>query len=218
MKIDELTEKIYQEGIEKAQKHEQEVLENARGEADRILAEARREAAEVAEAARKEAAQSKEMLARELKLAGDLALGQIKKRIADCLVDAVLPEGVTAAMHDPRFMQKLILEVVERWDREGTNVDVEVVLPSDAQQEMVTQFASRAKSLLDRGLEISYSEDLRSGFRIQPKDGSYRISFDEENFVAFFREFLRERTRNMLFPQNETTTEEPTRKERGAES
>lgn len=207
MKVEELTKKIYEEGIEKAQKLEKEALEKAQSEADRILTEARREAEQVAERAKRDAENAKAVLARELKLAGDLALGQVKRRIADCLVDAVLPDSVAEALSGTDFMRELILEVVRHWDQGQTNIDIEVVLPSNAKERVAAQFALRAKELLDRGLELSFSDELRGGFRIQPKDGSYRVSFDEESFAAFFREFLRERTRAVLFPDDDSGTD-----------
>lgn len=203
MKIEELTQKIYEDGIEKAKKLEEEALEGARKEADRIVADARQKADEVAQAAAKEAERSKAGLDRELKLAGDLAVAQVKKRIADCLVDALLPKSVGAALDDPAFMQQLILEIAKNWDLGRTNVDVEIVLSKQAQQAMADRFAAQTRELLDRGIEVGFSDDLKSGFRIQPKDGGYRVSFAEENFVAYFRDFLRERTRKVLFPENE---------------
>lgn len=199
MKIEELTKKIYSEGIDKAKKLEQEAVEKAQAEADRILSEARKRADELTSEAEQKAKSAKEALDRELKQAGELALAQIKRQVADCLVDALLPESVETAMQDSAFMQKLILQIAENWNP-GTNVDVEIVLSAAGQQELSDQFNARAKQLLDRGLELKFSDQLSSGFRIQPKDGGYRISFEEESFVAFFREFLRERTRAALFP------------------
>ena len=58
--------------------------------------------------------------------------------------------------------------------------------------------------LLDRGLEITFEDGVKSGFQIRPRDGSYKISFEEEDFVSFFREFLRERTRRRLFPSDDS--------------
>ena len=203
MKIEELTKKIYSEGIDKAKKLEQEAMEKAQAEADRIVSDARKKAEELTAEAERNAKNAKEALDRELKQAGELALAQIKRQVADCLVDALLPESVETAMKDSAFMQKLILQIAENWNP-GTNIDAEVVLSTAAQQELTDQFTARAKQLLDRGLELKFSDQVSSGFRIQPKDGEYRISFEEESFVAFFREFLRERTRAALFPKDTT--------------
>jgi V/A-type H+-transporting ATPase subunit E len=203
MKIEELTRKIYEEGVEKAKKQEEELLKQARKEAERIVGEARREAAETAETARKEAARARELLASELKLAGNQAIAQLKRRIVDCLLDAMLPPSVSSALNDTGFIQKIIIEIVERWDHNRMNIDLEVVLSPQNKDVLAAQFAAKAKGLLERGLTLRVSDELKNGFRIQPGDGSYRISFEEEDFVAFFRAFLRERTRKILFPTEE---------------
>lgn len=204
MKIEELTQKIYEEGVEKAKQQETELLDQARKEAERIVADARREAEQVKEAARKEAEQAKARLAAELKLTGDQAVAQLRSRIIDSLVDTTLPDNVEAALADTEFMQKLILELVERWDTGRTNLDITVVLSPESQKALGDFFAKKTKQLLDRGLAVSFSDEVSSGFQIRSRDGGYRISFEEEDFVSFFRGFLRERTREVLFPSGET--------------
>lgn len=200
MNIEELTKKIYEEGVTKAKQQEEELLDKARKEAERILADARKQAAEIVQSSRKEAEQSKARLASEMKLAGDQAVAEIRNRIVDCLVDNTLPKSIKAGLDDPRFMQELIKEIVGKWDASQTSIDLSVVLPTEARERVAAQFASKAKELFDRGIEVSYSDEVRSGFQIRPKDGSYRISFQEQDFVTFFRGFLRERTREILFP------------------
>lgn len=202
MKIEELTQKIYEEGVEKAKQQEEELLEKGRKEAEQIVAEARQQAEQIVEKARKEAEQSKMRLDAELKLAGDQAVSQVKNRIVDCLLETSLPQSVESALSDNEFVKKLVLEIVERWDSSRTNLDLEVVLSSKSRDALGDYFAKRSKELLDRGLEVSFSEELKNGFQIRPRDGSYRISFEEDDFVSFFREFLRERTREILFPSD----------------
>ena len=40
---------------------------------------------------------------------------------------------------------------------------------------------------------------VKAGFQVVAKDGTYRISFTDEDFSAFFRSFVRDATRNALF-------------------
>jgi V/A-type H+-transporting ATPase subunit E len=218
MNIEELTEKIYQEGVEKAQQQEQTLLEQARKEADTILAEARRKAADEIELARKEAEKTKAVLGTELKLAGEMSLEQLRRSITDCLVDFVLPESVSTALRDPHFMEKLILEVAQHWDARQTSMDISIVLSPELQELLSDQFMARAKELLDRGLEVRVSEEIKGGFRIEPKDGSYRVSVDEESFAAFFRSFLRDRTRKILFPTPSEPSDHPSASAAGQQS
>ena len=56
-----------------------------------------------------------------------------------------------------------------------------------------------AKSLLDGGVKIEKVSGKNAGFTIVPADGSYKVSFGEDEFVAFFKEFLRPGLVEMLF-------------------
>ena len=41
---------------------------------------------------------------------------------------------------------------------------------------------------------------MKGGFKIGPADGSYKISFSEDDFENFFKSFLRPKTIEMLYP------------------
>ncbi|HUX11812.1 MAG TPA: hypothetical protein VMW87_02220 [Spirochaetia bacterium] len=200
MKLEELTTKIYEDGVARAKAQEEELLGKAREESDRILVEARRKASEIVEAANSEAERARVHLASELKLAGEQALIQLKSRITDCLVENTLPAAVKESLSDKEFVQRLIQEIVAKWNVGDTNVDIGVILPSESQDAVAKRFAANAKELLDRGLEVKFTDDIKTGFQIRPKDGSYRISFQEQDFTSFFENFLRQRTRDVLFP------------------
>ena len=40
---------------------------------------------------------------------------------------------------------------------------------------------------------------LKAGFMLSPEDGSYKVKFGEEEFIAYFREFLRPQIQKLLF-------------------
>ena len=61
--------------------------------------------------------------------------------------------------------------------------------------------ARRERKLLlsKKELEKLQREMKNPGFTIVPADGSYKVSFGEDEFVAFFKEFLRPGLVEMLF-------------------
>ncbi len=204
MKIEELTAKIYEEGVAKARQQGDELVSKSREEADKLLAEAKDKARDIVEKAESEAEQKKARIEAELHTAAEQALDQLRNRIVDALVDSALPKSVGEALADADFVRKLIDEVVTRWDASKTSVDVEVVLPEALKKETAGYFSAKAGEALDKGLDLSFSPELKGrGFQIRSKDGSYRISFLEEDFISFFRPFLRERTRSLLFPAHD---------------
>ena len=58
---------------------------------------------------------------------------------------------------------------------------------------------SNAKYLLDKGVQIQQVNGKKASFTIAPADGSYKVSFGEEEFVEYFKEFLRPQLIDALF-------------------
>jgi len=199
MKIQELTQKIYQDGVEKAKQEEKTILENARKEADTLLSQAREEAARIVEEAEKSSEAAKSRLNAEITLAAEQGLSLLRQRVSDLLVSSSLKGAVAEAMNDKEFIESLIRSVVEKWDTGQTSIDLSLILPEADQKRFEQFFASKAKDLLDRGLEVKFSGRMRSGFEIGPSDGSYKLTFDESDFVEFFKSFLKQRTKELLF-------------------
>ena len=95
---------------------------------------------------------------------------------------------------DTAFMQKVILEMAKEW------VKKESLTIETADAEALTKyFIANAKDLLDKGVKIEKVSGHEAAFSIIPADGSYKVSFGEDEFVAFFKEFLRPQLIEMLF-------------------
>jgi V/A-type H+-transporting ATPase subunit E len=60
-------------------------------------------------------------------------------------------------------------------------------------------FKAKAKELLDKGVQIEKVNGKPASFTIAPADGSYKVNFGEEEFIAYFKEFLRPQLVEMLF-------------------
>jgi V/A-type H+-transporting ATPase subunit E len=64
---------------------------------------------------------------------------------------------------------------------------------------MEAESEAAVKALLNEGIEVGYSEKVKSGFKVAPKDGGYYISFTEEDFSALLAEYLKEKVVKMLY-------------------
>ena len=53
--------------------------------------------------------------------------------------------------------------------------------------------------MMKAGVEVGYSKEVKTGFKVGEKNGGYYISFTDESFDALFKEYLREKVSNMLF-------------------
>ncbi|MDE7074763.1 MAG: hypothetical protein K2O69_06930, partial [Odoribacter sp.] len=82
---------------------------------------------------------------------------------------------------------------------QGTgNLNLEVLLPEEEKEKFRSFVAGKYKELLDKGLEINVG-GMKEAFIIQPKDGSYQLSFSEELFEAFFNQYIRSFTKALLY-------------------
>jgi V/A-type H+-transporting ATPase subunit E len=55
------------------------------------------------------------------------------------------------------------------------------------------------KELLDKGVKITEVKKMAAEFAIMPADGSYKVTFGDAEFEAYFKAFLRPKLVEMLF-------------------
>ena len=90
VKIEELTDKLYREGIEKANTEAESVLDGARKQADALLAEAKKQSESIIKSAHDEAEKQKARSRSELPLAANQAVATLKSRIIELLTESTL--------------------------------------------------------------------------------------------------------------------------------
>lgn len=201
-KLQELTEKIYQEGVNKAQEEAEKVISAAKKEAEDLLARAHKEAGEIIKEAQRQSDETTRNALNELQLSARQAISDIQQKVVSLIEEKAIRPEAKAAFRDSDFTRKVILEMVKNWDpSKSETVDLTVVLAADKQQEVEAFFKDKAKDLLDKGLELSFSNKLKGGFKIGPKAGGYLISFSDEDFDNFFRAYLRPKLIEMLYQQ-----------------
>lgn len=193
-KIQELTSKLYAEGVEKGKEEADKILAEAKSVRDQMVADAKKEAEQIVETARKEAAEMKSNTEAELKLFASQATEALKSEIANLVTDKLSAANVKAVVEDKSFMQKLITDLVQNWAKNET-----LTIGVENSEELKNYIASNAKNLLDNGLKVQTVNGIKTGFTLSPQDGSYRVNFGEEEFVEYFREFLRPQIQKLLF-------------------
>ncbi len=203
-KLQELTEKIYAEGVDKANKEAQQIIDNARAEVEKMQEKAQEDAGQIIEKAKKEAEEIKKNVNSEVKLSARQAINTIKQQITGLITAKAAGENIKKAFKDKEFLQKIIETAVKNWDpKSGKTMDMVILLPEKDRKELDDYFNKKQKALLDAGLEIRFDDSMEAGFKIGPKDGSYQISFTDEDFENFFRNYLRPRTKELLYPEKD---------------
>ncbi len=193
-KIQELTDKIYREGVEKGNEKAQRLIGEAQKVAQKLLEEARKQADSIVADAQKKADELTDNTKSELKLFGGQAVNALKTEIVNLLTNQTVSDAVKGVTSDKEFLNKFILALATQW---SSNEPIVIsVKDGEALQKF---FAAKAKDLLDKGVKIEEVNGMKALFSISPADGSYKVNFGEEEFENYFKEFLRPQLVKMLF-------------------
>ncbi len=197
-KLQDLTQKIYTEGVIKAQEEANAILGKARKDADELLKSAQKQAAEIVEKANHEAQTLRRNTESELAMSVKQAINAFKQELTN-LVSTKAAAPAKEAFKEGEFVRKTIETVVKNWSAGYQATDLTVLLPAADQKEMESYFSTKAKNLLEAGLELQFSNQIKAGFKIGPKDGSYVISFTDDDFENFFKVYARPKLRELLY-------------------
>ena len=193
-KIQELTSKLYAEGVEKGNAEADKIIAEAQEQQSRILDSANNKAKEIIEAATKKSSEINTNAESELKLYASQALEGLKTEVTNIVTEKLATSNVKAAMEDKAFMQKLITNLMQNWSENQT-----MVVSVENKEELENYLKANTKSLLDNKLRIESVNNVKTGFTIAPEDGSYKVKFGEDEFIEYFKEFLRPQIQKLLF-------------------
>ena len=199
-KLQKLTDKLYEEGLAKG-----------RSDADKIVAEAQAKAAEIVKTAEEKAAEIEAKAARkadetyrntmtEISLAGRQAVSALKEKITDMVVAKAVTGSVHAAVVEPKFIEEMLLAVASGWNNNAAGkVSLEALLPEQWRNKFDAELKGVTARLLSEGIEVGFSDTVKSGFRIGEKNGGYYIGFSDADFDALLSEFLKEKVADILY-------------------
>jgi V/A-type H+/Na+-transporting ATPase subunit E len=197
-KLQELTDKIYNEGVEKARHEADAILNEAKEKAASIEREAQKNAAAIVKEAEEKAATLKKHVDSELKMSINQSVAALKQDMASMVTLKAVQPAVKELFANQDFVKSIVEKVVAGWAAKGS-LDLKVVLPEKDQKELDKYFKNQLAAELNKGLELSYSDGVKSGFKVGPADGSYLISFTDQDFINFFKAYLRPKTGELLF-------------------
>lgn len=192
--LEELTNKIYAEGVEKGKAEAAAIVAKAEEQAAQVKAKAEAEAREIVARAEQKAAELDKNTRAELKLYADQSVSAVKTAVANLLTDKLASESVKAATADKAFMQKLITTLATEMAK-GGEVDVSA---KDAEA-LKAYVAGNLKGALEKGLKIEEVKGQKVDFAIAPANGGYKINFSDAELIAYFKDYLRPQIVEMLF-------------------
>lgn len=199
-KIKELTEKIYQEGIVKAEQQAGGIIQAAEQRSAEIIAEAQNQAEKIIALARQQAEEFRSTTEADLRLSASQSVSGLKQQIINALMVSVVDKPVSAALTDPDTIKGFLKTAIENWTAgTGESISLNVLLPEARRAELENALTSALQQELAKGLKLRFTKNIRAGFQIQPREGSFKISLTDEDFQEFFKEYLRPKTKTFLF-------------------
>ena len=197
-KLQELTDRLYNEGLSKGKEEGEILLFKARKEADEIIANARKQAEDIVTEAENRAAQLKEKAESDIKMASEQALMATKKDIENLLVNALCAEETEKVLSEEKFLKEIILAVAQKFSTQQSE-DISLVLPASLKSMLEPWVSTELKKALKKEISVDFSKKIKGGFSIGPQNGSWYISMSDESFKALIYEYLRPVTKKLLF-------------------
>jgi V/A-type H+/Na+-transporting ATPase subunit E len=199
-KIQQLTESIYNEGVQKAREDADAIIKEAKDKAASIEKDARQKADRLMKETEEKSQELKTQVDSEIKMSLNQAVSAIKQEITNLITVQVIRPPVKELFSDKEYLKSLISQIVKGW-MEKESIDITVIMPESDKEQLETFFKNNLADEMNKGLEVTFSGNFKSGFKIGPSDGSYIISFTDEDFTNFLKGYLRPKTSELLFEE-----------------
>lgn len=197
-KLQQLTEKLYNEGLSKGLSQAQQMVEQANAESTQIIAQAKAQAEQIVSQANKEAAELKKNTENEIRLLASQMESALRQRIEQVLVAAAFDTKVSDAWRSGEFVQRLVVEAVKAWNPTSEQ-GLQLVLPESTDKSLMEEIKATLGSSLANGVELVTDSRLKVPFRIAPRGAGYYVSFTDEDFDALFKSYLRPKISELLY-------------------
>jgi len=199
-KLQELTDKLYNEGLSKGKKEAEELRAAAQKEAARIVAEARAAAEKITDDAKSQAEEIRTNTFNDLRMATAQTIATIRQRVEDMIVTKTIVSPVKSAMSDESFVKDILITIAKAFNPSNAEpVGLDMIFPAEKQEEMNEFVGKQLSGIVGKGLDVSFSKHFQNGFKISPKGEGYTISFTDEDFAKMLSDFLRPGTKKLIF-------------------
>lgn len=197
-KLQELTDKLYNEGLSKGKQEGEEILAEAKAQSEKIISNARAEAEKIIADAHRQAEEIQKKTASDVKMAASQSIAATKKDIENLLITKIAGDEVKAKLASADFIKEILQTICSKFDNNGPQ-DLAVILPESLQKDLEPYIKKELAKALGKNIEASFSKKIAGGFQIGPKDGGYFISFTDATFTELISEYLRPATKKILF-------------------
>lgn len=197
-KLQELTQKLYEEGLAKGKQDGEALLEKAKSKAEGIVKQAQEEAEAILAKARKDAEDFKVKVEGDVKMAAQQAVQATRSDIENLVVAKVVDGTVDKALANEDYIKGIITAVAQKFSADEP-ADLSLVLPESLKAALEPFVKNELGKLLGKGVDATFSKKVAGGFKIGPKDGGYFVSLTDDTFKDLIGSYLRPATKKLLF-------------------
>ena len=197
-KLQELTQKLYDEGLAKGKQDGEALLQKAQSEAEGIIKQAKEEAEAILAKARKDADDFKVKVEGDVKMAAQQSVQATRTDIENLVIAKVVDGTVDKALSNEDFLKGIITAVAQKFSADEP-ADLSLVLPENLKAALEPFVKNELGKLLGKGVEATFSKKVAGGFKIGPKEGGYFVSLTDDTFKELIGSYLRPATKKLLF-------------------
>jgi len=200
-KLQELTEKIYQEGLTRGRQEAEVIISEARGKAEEIIKNAEEQAGAIIERSGRDSEELKKNTLSELRISFRNSLNALKQDIEDLITGRIVDEPVGEVLSDTSFVAGLIESAVKKIFDSNIADGVDIHLPEAMAGEIERQLRKDTAKAISGGIALVPVKTMEKGFEIVPRDKDYKIRITDADMETYIKEFLRPKLVSLLFEQ-----------------
>jgi V/A-type H+-transporting ATPase subunit E len=196
VQVQELIDKIKQEGVASAESKAAEIIADAQKKAQAIISEAEARADSIVKTAKAETARLEKSSVDAIEQAGRNLSLSFRDSINAQLASLVARE--TAKAYSADTLKTLIPEVVKAWVKNPEASDISVLLSEGDLERLRDGLLAALQDRLAQGVDLKADAALTSGFRIGSRDGAAYYDYSSESVAELFSAYLNPRVASIM--------------------
>ena len=193
-KLQQLTEKLYNKGLEKGKNDAQQIITEANAKRDVLISEAKIEAEKILADAKRKASELNANTINEIKLTATQLISQIRTQILETITTQVVTPKVQKAWMDGEFIKKLIVDAVAKFNPTA-NEPVSVIVSAEFAENVKNEIAEA----FNGAVTITTGDKVKVPFVIKPEKENYYVSFTDKDFDELIKNALRNTVKEIIF-------------------
>ncbi|MDJ0837706.1 MAG: hypothetical protein QNK37_14415 [Acidobacteriota bacterium] len=188
--INQLIERIKQEGVDAGRVENERIVREAQNQAEQLLAEAKQKAEAMVADAQTQADEMRTRAESDLRLAVRDYVADFGQRIRRNLIQPAISDKVAETIAHPQFLQNVLTEICRDFIKEGGG-SIEAVIPPDTKEALGAYFADAVSQKLAgiTDVQLQGSEGL-TGFRLRREGEGFTWDFTLEAIVSELAELV----------------------------